>query len=196
MSSTSLDSFDCLNILLKKLAANASMLTDLSIEILNLHHDDDTVFLFDKCPLPLSLFNLPSLRLDVMCPSLYRDLPKMQPNLKHLDLVIYDYDDCSESDQIISLIKNLKILEIFHIKIKDYYKPADELRSESVIRQVFDACSKKRPTLHMYVQYNELGFSIFGVKLNFMDRKSTVTHIPFELNYLSDSLEHQSLLRC
>lgn len=172
INSASFNSFDYLNILLKKLAANAPMLSDLSIEIVNHDHgddDDEADLILDKCPLPLSLFNLTSLRLDIMCPSLYKDLPKMQPNLKHLDLVVYassaSIDPMELTRQIISLIANLGKLEVFHMKINDDDEEPD-VSQESVIRQIFDACSKNRPTLQLYVQHENVWLGILGVKVN------------------------------
>lgn len=75
-----------LNEFLRKLNENALHLKDLSIA--------DKNFTLDINPLSSVQFPNPtSLRLMTKYPHLYKEIPKLQPNLKHLNLAMYDDSD-------------------------------------------------------------------------------------------------------
>ncbi|KAG4078670.1 hypothetical protein HA402_015260 [Bradysia odoriphaga] len=197
-----LDTIEEYQILLKNIAENALNLKDLSI----LKVFGEYFVSHQKHLPPLHLFKLTSLRLNIAYPNIHKELPAMQPNLEHLDLLINEQDNASDSlnpmEQIIFLIQNLEKLKVFHIKIydeNDLSSVVHNLRQESVICRIFNCCSIGRPTLQLYVRCNAYfrdEWYFLHVKLDFNKRKWTVTDIPFKRNYFSSSVKHQSLLPC
>lgn len=166
-----------LNAFLTTLAGNAPQLNELSLDL-----DMGEYLPLDDNPLPsLHLLNLTALRLNVAYPNLQNELGKMQPHLKHLDLFIHNFDDdhpmgnvkvpSDPTQQIISLIKNLEEMEVFHIRLSDEYMNlsvvCQELREERVTKRIWSACStnRSRPTLRLYLMHRDWNHYVLQVKV-------------------------------
>lgn len=144
------------NAFLGTLAEKAPKLNELSLDFALNHPADENPF--DS----LRLFELTSLKQFVNYLDFHKELPKMQPSLKHLDLFIYH--DVDPAQQIISLIQNLKKLEIFHINIGMYTKDTlavlKALKEELGSNRILNAHSINRPALQIYMRSSD-GFRAF-----------------------------------
>ncbi|XP_037038352.1 uncharacterized protein LOC119075888 [Bradysia coprophila] len=169
---------------LATLAKNAPKLKELSVH--STERNDLT---------SIHLFELTSLRITVTDPDACKELPEMQPNLKHLDLFISNR--IKPAQQIISLVKGMHRLEIFHVDTfgNKALSMMKALKKELGSDRIWNACSFNRPELRMYVR-NSYRIDFVRLTLNFTERKFTVTDIPFRRNYFSESINNQLLLPC
>lgn len=149
-----------INAFLATLAENALKLKELTVDL-------GTGYLAGGNPLPsLRLFELTSLSLMVDYRDLYKEIPKIQPNLKHLDLFMYC--NIKPEHQIVSLIKNLDKLEIFHIDMGIFEQGTvtlKALREELDSHQIWKSCSSNRPVLRICMRHDSYN-DFVQVKLN------------------------------